>query len=131
MTLMNAKFRKIPGGRKNRNTKRKSFDASAIMEKFRDYKFGTCSLNSIKIAHISANPGSDGFYKTLAEVNLQDCEPEPGSEGNLLKLNSDDQSDCVQQTQSDGDQNLQNTNNFVLETQELPSATTISDTKIQ
>lgn len=78
---MNVKFRKIPG--KKKFSSRQSIDATKIMEKYSDYKFGTCDFNSIRIAHIFATPDKDGFYKTLSEVHLDDCLCEP--ESNLEK----------------------------------------------
>lgn len=70
MTLMNSKFKKVPGNRNKKNRKRCSIDASRIMEMYENYDFGTCDLNDIRIAHIFATPDKDGFYKTLSKVNL-------------------------------------------------------------
>ncbi|CAG9838644.1 unnamed protein product [Diabrotica balteata] len=69
MTLINTKYRAEPGSPRRRWIKRKSIDARKIMEKYKDYEFGQCDLNSIHIANISTL-GKDGFYELLASVEL-------------------------------------------------------------
>lgn len=70
MTLINVKYRKPFSWNRKRKSRPSSIDATRIMEKYRDYNFGVCDFNKIKISQISAPPGKDGFYKTLSEVEL-------------------------------------------------------------
>lgn len=90
MTLMNAKYRKVPGSGKSRFSKRQSIDASKIMEKFKNYEFGICDLTCVRIAHIFAPPDKDGFYKTLAEVKLQQ------EEEDIFKLESESKNNVIE-----------------------------------
>lgn len=67
MTLMNTKYRKDLASPKKKWVKRTSFDATKIMEKYKDYEFGQCDLNSVHISNISSL-GEDGFYESLTSV---------------------------------------------------------------
>jgi activating signal cointegrator complex subunit 1 len=69
MTLINTKYRKIPDSpKKKRWGKRQSVDATKIMEKYKDFYFGECDLNSIHLSLIGS-VGSDGFYEPISIIN--------------------------------------------------------------
>ncbi|XP_057660454.1 activating signal cointegrator 1 complex subunit 1 [Diorhabda carinulata] len=63
MTLMNTKYRNS----KKKWAKRVNFDATKIMEKYKDYEFGKCDFNTVHISNMSSL-GEDGFYESLTSV---------------------------------------------------------------
>nr|XP_023020546.1 activating signal cointegrator 1 complex subunit 1-like [Leptinotarsa decemlineata] len=69
MTLMNSKYRKDLNSPKKKWTKRKSFDARKIMEKYKNFEFGQCNFNCIHLSKISSK-GEDGFYEPLSYINI-------------------------------------------------------------
>ncbi|XP_018562630.1 activating signal cointegrator 1 complex subunit 1-like [Anoplophora glabripennis] len=72
MTLINTKYRKSPDNpspSRKRWVKRESFDASLIMQKYKDFVFGECDLDSIHLSLISTK-GEDGFYKPLSIIKI-------------------------------------------------------------
>ncbi|XP_060517084.1 activating signal cointegrator 1 complex subunit 1-like [Cylas formicarius] len=68
MTIMNTKYRKVSGSPK-RKCRRLSFDATKIIEKYKDYTFGQCNFDSIHLSHITSK-GDDGFYKPVKIIKL-------------------------------------------------------------
>ncbi|XP_066153593.1 activating signal cointegrator 1 complex subunit 1-like [Euwallacea fornicatus] len=69
MTVINTKYRKerkLP-----RRRRRQSFNATKILEKFKDYSFGQCDFDSLHLSDIMLK-GKDGFYKPLAVVKLNE-----------------------------------------------------------
>lgn len=75
VTLMNTKYRKSgseensPIKKKKWFEKRKSFDASSIMEKYKDFYFGEVTFDSIHLSLISSK-GDDGFYQPISFVKF-------------------------------------------------------------
>ncbi|KAJ8916247.1 hypothetical protein NQ315_016387 [Exocentrus adspersus] len=72
MTLINTKYRKEsdnPSPSRKRWVKRVSFDASSIMEKYKDFVFGESDFDSIHLSLISSK-GEDGFYKPLSIIKI-------------------------------------------------------------
>ncbi|KAJ8935076.1 hypothetical protein NQ314_013021 [Rhamnusium bicolor] len=70
MTLINTKYRKVlESPTRRRWNKRESFDATNIMEKYRNIEFGECNLDSIHLSLISSK-GEDGFYKPLSVIKI-------------------------------------------------------------
>ncbi|KAJ8958921.1 hypothetical protein NQ318_019690 [Aromia moschata] len=70
MTLINTKYRKsVDSPNRRRWFKRESFDASHIMEHYKDFVFGKCSLDSIHLSLMSSKD-EDGFYKSLSVIKI-------------------------------------------------------------
>lgn len=74
VTLMNTKYRKEDSSsespkKKKKWVKRKPFDATRIMEQYKDFHFGLCDFNSIHLSLISSK-GEDGFYKPISTINF-------------------------------------------------------------
>lgn len=69
LTLINTKYRnKLSNSPKRKKwVKKESFDASRIMEKFRDFYFGTFMLDTVHLSLISSK-GEDGYYKPLSII---------------------------------------------------------------
>lgn len=70
MTVMNTKYRK--GGKGKR--RRVGVDARRIMEKFKNFQFGTCRFDAVHLSHINLR-GADGFYQPLAVMRLNAAGP--------------------------------------------------------
>ncbi|KAK9888931.1 hypothetical protein WA026_001150 [Henosepilachna vigintioctopunctata] len=71
MTLMNTKYRK-PKKKDNpsrRWIKRETFDATQIMEKYKDFYFGEAMFNNIHLSLMSCE-GEDGYYTSLGSVKM-------------------------------------------------------------
>lgn len=69
MTLLNTKYRGKTAGSPKRWVSRQPFDATEIMEKYKDYHFGSCKFDNIRLSLIST-VGEDGFYKSLSEIKF-------------------------------------------------------------
>ncbi|XP_044268006.1 activating signal cointegrator 1 complex subunit 1-like [Tribolium madens] len=68
MTLINTKYRKESGTPKKRRwVKKQNFDASTIIEKYKEFYFGECALDSIHLSLMST-VGDDGFYQPLSII---------------------------------------------------------------
>ncbi|CAG9863189.1 unnamed protein product [Phyllotreta striolata] len=68
MTLINTKYRKKSSYRNSRR-RYESLDATKIMEKFKDFEFGTCEFKTLTISEMSS-VGEDGFYRSLIRVDV-------------------------------------------------------------
>lgn len=62
-TLLNTRYRRDPSPEKRnqRFTKRKSFDARTILEKFGEFEFGLQGLETVQLSNRST-VGPDGYY---------------------------------------------------------------------
>ncbi|KAJ8975835.1 hypothetical protein NQ317_001232 [Molorchus minor] len=69
ITLINTKYRKVSDSPRRRWNKRISFDATKIMEKYKEFVFGECCMDSIHLSLMSST-GEDGFYKPLSVIKL-------------------------------------------------------------
>lgn len=69
MTLMNTKYRKVEGRKRTWGDRKRTFDASTIMQKYKDFHFGECDLNEIHLSWI-AQIGDNGFYKPLSTITV-------------------------------------------------------------
>ncbi|XP_044751565.1 activating signal cointegrator 1 complex subunit 1-like [Coccinella septempunctata] len=70
VTLMNTKYRKkAVGSPRKKLFKRETFDATQIMEHFKDYYFGVAAFNTIHLSLMSS-VGKDGFYESLGTVQI-------------------------------------------------------------
>ncbi|EFA03384.1 activating signal cointegrator 1 complex subunit 1 [Tribolium castaneum] len=75
MTLINTKYRKESGSpkkelgtpKKKRWVKKQSFDATTIMEKYKDFYFGECPLDAIHLS-LMGSVGDDGFYQPISII---------------------------------------------------------------
>lgn len=71
VTLINTKYRKPSNEstpqKRRKWVKRQSFDARSIMQKYKDYYFGTCNFDSIHLSLITTK-GDDGFYKAISVI---------------------------------------------------------------
>lgn len=67
VTLMNSVYRNTENG--NEYVKRKSFDASLILEKYRHFKFGVVALKNVHLS-IRFQFGDDKYYKPECVVEL-------------------------------------------------------------
>lgn len=65
---MNTSFRH-PETTDSDKVKRKSFDASQILEKYRDFKFGTVDLKALHLS-IRFQFGDDKYYKPECIIEL-------------------------------------------------------------
>lgn len=65
VTLMNSIYRNSDG----ESMKRKSFDASFILEKYKNYKFGVVDLKTIHLS-IRFQFGDDKYYKPECVIEL-------------------------------------------------------------
>lgn len=64
---MNSRFRQFEN--LEETTKRKSFDASLILEKYRNFYFGAAELNTVHLS-IRFQFGDDKYYKSEFVVEL-------------------------------------------------------------
>lgn len=64
---MNSTFRNADD--ENENAKRKSFDASFILEKYRNFKFGIADLKNMHVS-IRFQYGDDKYYKPECIIDL-------------------------------------------------------------
>lgn len=70
VTLMNTKYRTNTLERKKRKwTKREPFDATSILEKYKEFHFGESLFDRIHLSYMSS-VGEDGFYKPLSIVTI-------------------------------------------------------------
>lgn len=73
VTMINTKYRdkdtESPQKRKKRWIPRKPFDATRIMEKYKDYDFGETILDEIHLSLMSS-VGDNGFYKPLSVIKI-------------------------------------------------------------
>lgn len=77
MTLINTRYDKGPkekDGNSNarpgrRHHAKKHFDATAILEKYKNYDFGSQEVDEIVLSSMS-EMDSDGFYKKIASVTF-------------------------------------------------------------
>ncbi|XP_063922833.1 activating signal cointegrator 1 complex subunit 1-like [Zophobas morio] len=70
MTLINTKYRKEVGTpRKKRWSRKQSFNATTIMEKYKDFTFGECNLDCIHLS-LMGSVGDDGFYEPMSIINV-------------------------------------------------------------
>ncbi|KRT78543.1 hypothetical protein AMK59_7816 [Oryctes borbonicus] len=69
LTLMNTKYRKSNDRQRKWTNRRQPFDASIIMEKYKDFHFGECDLKEIYLSWIS-EIGDNGFYKPLSVITI-------------------------------------------------------------
>jgi activating signal cointegrator complex subunit 1 len=72
VTLMNSLFRKSDGLQKSKDSetkKRESFDASFILDKYKDYYFGKTVLDNIHLS-IRFTSTQTGYYQSVATINL-------------------------------------------------------------
>lgn len=54
---------------RHRRWAHKTFDATALLEKYADYDFGSQEVKEILLSKMSEK-NDDGFYKTIASVNF-------------------------------------------------------------
>lgn len=76
VTLMNTKYRKSESEpnspakkKKHWFEKRKTFDASSIMQRYKDFYFGEVAFDSIHLSLISSK-GDDGFYMPISVIKF-------------------------------------------------------------
>ncbi|XP_049822818.1 activating signal cointegrator 1 complex subunit 1-like isoform X2 [Aethina tumida] len=71
MTVINTKYRQgTPKKGYNRKwQKRIPFDATKIMDKYKDFYFGECIFDSVYLCLISTK-GDDGFYKPIHAIHI-------------------------------------------------------------
>jgi activating signal cointegrator complex subunit 1 len=70
ITLMNTKRRKFDTYSRN-DRKRETFDATAILNNFKDFDFGEVSLESIEISvRYGRDDGKDGYYSHISRIDL-------------------------------------------------------------
>lgn len=68
-TLINTKYRKIEGRKQKWSDRRKTFDASVIMEKYKDFCLGECQFSELHLSWITKIDAS-GFYKPLSVIKI-------------------------------------------------------------
>lgn len=73
VTLINTKYRKVPqtSGKRSWKDKKIPFNATSIIEKYKDFYFGEVILDQIHLSLISSK-GEDGFYKPLSVIKYDD-----------------------------------------------------------
>lgn len=70
MTLMNTKYRKLKDGSSQRKwVKRETFNATEIVEQFKDYYFGEVDFDTIHLSLMSSN-SENGFYKSIGSIKV-------------------------------------------------------------
>jgi activating signal cointegrator complex subunit 1 len=73
ITLMNTKRRKLAksDAYSRNDRKREAFDATAILDNFKDFDFGEVSLESIQISvRYGRDDGKDGYYSHISRIDL-------------------------------------------------------------
>lgn len=63
---MNSLFRK---NQESENNKRETFDASYILDKYRDYYFGKTALEQIHLS-VRFTSAQNGYYQSAAVIHL-------------------------------------------------------------
>lgn len=71
VTLMNSRFRKGQdfGEEDGENSKTNKFDASMILKHFKQFDFGSCSIDAVHLSQ-RYTTGPNGFYKATKTVKL-------------------------------------------------------------
>lgn len=78
VTLLNTKYRKVTTTRTTESPspkkskwfyKKQPFNASKIIEKYKDFNFGETDFKSLHLSSIST-VDEDGFYKRISSIHL-------------------------------------------------------------
>ncbi|KAJ3653586.1 hypothetical protein Zmor_012829 [Zophobas morio] len=69
VTLMNSLFRKSDDFQREPGAKRESFDATYILDKYKDYYFGKTSLEKIHLS-VRFTTTQSGYYQSAATITL-------------------------------------------------------------
>lgn len=70
VTLINSKYRKnLVNSPERRYVKRRPFNATDLIEKYKDFYFGECLLNEVHLS-VMSTVGTDGFYQPLSVVKV-------------------------------------------------------------